>query len=118
VAFTTLHALWFRLLYTCRISHLRVRTRELPVFIYLNKSWLVWKNIGYGILLERLIRQLMMTINVQKDNRNNVGYILLPKFYFSRPTDVKSVFGMIDEYLENKYNNNIPDKRVRKIKPT
>jgi len=42
-----------------------------------------------------------MTINVQKDNRNNVGYILLPKFYFSRPTDVKSVFGMIDEYLEN-----------------
>lgn len=42
-----------------------------------------------------------MTTHVQKDDRSDIGYILSPKFYFSRPNSVQSVFGMIDEYLED-----------------
>lgn len=42
-----------------------------------------------------------MTVNIQKDSRYDTGYALYPKFFFSRPKEIKSIFGMVDEYLED-----------------
>lgn len=42
-----------------------------------------------------------MTVHVQKEDRVDIGYALSPKFYFSRQKGVESIFGMVDEYLED-----------------
>lgn len=43
-----------------------------------------------------------ISVKVHKDDRVNIGYELYPKISFSRQKGVDSVFGMVDEYLENK----------------
>ncbi|WP_143414713.1 hypothetical protein [Halorubrum sp. SD683] len=42
-----------------------------------------------------------LTVKVQKDDRIDLGYKLFPRFYFARPKSVESIFGMVDEYLED-----------------
>lgn len=44
---------------------------------------------------------LTMTVHIQKNEKRKLGYRADPKMYFSRPDSIESIFGMVDEYVED-----------------
>jgi hypothetical protein len=41
---------------------------------------------------------ISMTVNIRKNAKRSLDYVMMPRIMYSRPKAVDSVFGMIDEY--------------------
>lgn len=44
---------------------------------------------------------LRMVVNIRKSQNSKLGYQITPEMTFARPDEVESVFGMVDEYVED-----------------
>jgi hypothetical protein len=43
---------------------------------------------------------VVMTVNIKQDDRRKLNHEILPQISFSRPKEIESVFGLIEDYCE------------------